>query len=65
MNRLNVRDLIEANGLRILVDMLTLAHLHINRAVVPLQVGVSAVVVVWSVNFSGLAVLRVFTIAML
>lgn len=28
----------DSNGVRILVDLLTLAHLHTNRATVPLQV---------------------------
>lgn len=28
----------DSNGVRILVDLLTLAHLHISRATVPLQV---------------------------
>ena len=29
----------DANGIKILVDLLTLAHLHITRATVPTQVG--------------------------
>ncbi|XP_060154593.1 dnaJ homolog subfamily C member 13 isoform X4 [Globicephala melas] len=33
----NVKDLMDSNGIRILVDLLTLAHLHVNRATVPLQ----------------------------
>lgn len=34
----NVKDIMDSNGVRILVDLLTLAHLHTNRATVPLQV---------------------------
>lgn len=34
----NVKDLMDSNGIRILVDLLTLAHLHVSRATVPLQV---------------------------
>lgn len=34
----NVKDVMDSNGVRILVDLLTLAHLHISRATVPLQV---------------------------
>jgi len=30
----------DSNGIRILVDLLTLAHLHTSRATVPLQVHV-------------------------
>lgn len=33
----NVRELINANGLSVLVDLLTLAHLHVSRAYVPTQ----------------------------
>lgn len=33
----NVRDILDASGIRILVDLLTLAHLHTARAVVPSQ----------------------------
>uniref|UniRef100_A0A2K6E1C6 DnaJ heat shock protein family (Hsp40) member C13 n=1 Tax=Macaca nemestrina TaxID=9545 RepID=A0A2K6E1C6_MACNE len=33
----NVKDLMDSNGIRILVDLLTLAHLHVSRATVPLQ----------------------------
>jgi len=35
----NVKEIMDANGVRILVDLLTLAHLHTTRATVPLQVG--------------------------
>uniref|UniRef100_A0A3Q3W297 J domain-containing protein n=1 Tax=Mola mola TaxID=94237 RepID=A0A3Q3W297_MOLML len=31
------RDMMDSNGVRILVDLLTLAHLHTSRATVPLQ----------------------------
>lgn len=34
----NVKDIMDSNGVRILVDVLTLAHLHTSRATVPLQV---------------------------
>ena len=35
----NVKEIMDANGVKILVDLLTLAHLHTSRATVPLQVG--------------------------
>lgn len=34
----NVKEVLAANGVKILVDFLTLAHLHTSRATVPLQV---------------------------
>ncbi|XP_065167125.1 dnaJ homolog subfamily C member 13 isoform X2 [Atheta coriaria] len=37
LHRRNVRDVLEAGGIRILVDMLTLAHLHTSRAMIPAQ----------------------------
>ncbi|XP_026104621.1 dnaJ homolog subfamily C member 13-like isoform X4 [Carassius auratus] len=37
LNKRNVKDVMDSNGVRILVDLLTLAHLHTNRATVPLQ----------------------------
>ncbi|XP_016298741.1 dnaJ homolog subfamily C member 13 [Sinocyclocheilus anshuiensis] len=37
LNKKNVKDVMDSNGVRILVDVLTLAHLHTNRATVPLQ----------------------------
>ncbi|XP_058231751.1 dnaJ homolog subfamily C member 13-like isoform X4 [Hemibagrus wyckioides] len=37
LNKKNVKDIIDSNGVRILVDLLTLAHLHTSRATVPLQ----------------------------
>lgn len=40
LERKNVREVVEAGGIRILVDLLTLAHLHINRAVTPTQTNV-------------------------
>ncbi|XP_077997979.1 dnaJ homolog subfamily C member 13-like [Glandiceps talaboti] len=40
MNRRNVKELMDANGIKILVDLLTLAHLHTSRATVPLQTNV-------------------------
>lgn len=33
----NVKEILDANGIKILVDLLTLAHLHTSRAMVPLQ----------------------------
>lgn len=36
----NVKDIMDANGIKILVDLLTLAHLHITRATVPTQTNV-------------------------
>lgn len=36
----NVKDLIEVGGVQILVDMLTLAHLHTSRAIIPTQTNV-------------------------
>ncbi|EMP31570.1 DnaJ like protein subfamily C member 13 [Chelonia mydas] len=37
LERKNVKDLMDSNGIRILVDLLTMAHLHTSRATVPLQ----------------------------
>lgn len=34
----NVKEMMDVNGIRVLVDLLTLAHLHTSRAVVPFQV---------------------------
>lgn len=39
-HRRNVRDVLEWNGIRILVDLMTLAHLHTARATVPTQTNV-------------------------
>ncbi|KAJ8321004.1 hypothetical protein KUTeg_002591 [Tegillarca granosa] len=36
----NVKEIMDANGVKILVDLLTLAHLHTTRATVPLQTNV-------------------------
>lgn len=36
-HRRNVRELLEWNGIRILVDLMSLAHLHTSRAIVPTQ----------------------------
>ncbi|CAG2229949.1 DNAJC13 [Mytilus edulis] len=33
----NVKEIMDANGIKVLVDLLTLAHLHTSRATVPLQ----------------------------
>ncbi|XP_043082003.1 dnaJ homolog subfamily C member 13-like isoform X3 [Puntigrus tetrazona] len=37
LNKKNVKEIMDSNGVRILVDLLTLAHLHTSRATVPLQ----------------------------
>lgn len=36
----NAKDFIDANGVRVIVDMITLAHLHTQRAFVPTQTNV-------------------------
>ncbi len=36
LNHRNVRDIIDCNGIKILIQLMCLAHLHINRAHVPL-----------------------------
>ena len=40
LNPTNVKEIIDGNGCRTLLDMLTLAHLHTNRAYVPTQTNV-------------------------
>jgi len=35
--RENVKDIMDAGGVRVLIDLLTLAHLHVSRATVPTQ----------------------------
>jgi len=40
LNKQNVKDIIESKGVTVLVDLLTLAHLHTTRAVVPTQTNV-------------------------
>lgn len=37
LEKANVREVVEAGGVRILSDLLTLAHLHVSRAVMPTQ----------------------------
>uniref|UniRef100_A0A3B5MEJ4 J domain-containing protein n=1 Tax=Xiphophorus couchianus TaxID=32473 RepID=A0A3B5MEJ4_9TELE len=37
LHKKNVKDVMDSNGVRIMVDLLTLAHLHTSRATVPLQ----------------------------
>ena len=37
LHRRNVKDIMDQNGVRALIDLLTLAHLHTSRAVVPTQ----------------------------
>uniref|UniRef100_A0A8C4HDB9 J domain-containing protein n=1 Tax=Dicentrarchus labrax TaxID=13489 RepID=A0A8C4HDB9_DICLA len=37
LNKKNVKEVMDSNGVRILVDLLTMAHLHTSRATVPLQ----------------------------
>jgi DnaJ family protein C protein 13 len=36
----NVRDILESGGVRTLVDLMTLAHMHTSRAVIPTQTNV-------------------------
>ena len=38
LHKRNVKEIMDANGIKVLVDLLTLAHLHTSRATVPLQV---------------------------
>ncbi|XP_015609793.1 dnaJ homolog subfamily C member 13 isoform X2 [Cephus cinctus] len=40
LHRRNVKDIMDQNGVRALIDLLTLAHLHTTRAVVPTQTNV-------------------------
>ncbi|XP_063990666.1 dnaJ homolog subfamily C member 13 isoform X4 [Diachasmimorpha longicaudata] len=40
LHRKNVKDIMDQNGVRVLVDILALAHLHTSRAVVPAQTNV-------------------------
>ncbi len=40
LHKSNIKDILDSNGVRILVDMVTLAHLHKNRAYVPTQTNV-------------------------
>ncbi|XP_011314514.1 dnaJ homolog subfamily C member 13 isoform X3 [Fopius arisanus] len=40
LHRKNVKDIMDQNGVRALVDILALAHLHTSRAVVPTQTNV-------------------------
>ncbi|KAF7280153.1 hypothetical protein GWI33_006329 [Rhynchophorus ferrugineus] len=40
LHRRNVKDLLDVNGVKILVDLITLAHLHITRAMIPTQTNV-------------------------
>ncbi|XP_056440183.1 dnaJ homolog subfamily C member 13-like [Gadus chalcogrammus] len=40
LNKKNVKEVMDSNGVRIMVDLLTLAHLHTSRATVPLQTNV-------------------------
>ncbi|XP_041984743.1 dnaJ homolog subfamily C member 13 isoform X2 [Aricia agestis] len=40
LHKRNVSEILEWNGIRILVDLMTLAHLHTSRAVVPTQTNV-------------------------
>ena len=37
LHQKNVKEIMDANGTKVLVDLLTLAHLHTSRATVPLQ----------------------------
>ena len=38
LHKRNVKEIMDANGVKTLVDLLTVAHLHTTRAVVPMQV---------------------------
>jgi DnaJ family protein C protein 13 len=40
LNKSNVKEILDGNGIKTLVDLLTLAHLHTNRAYVPTQTNV-------------------------
>jgi DnaJ family protein C protein 13 len=40
LDKQNVKEILDANGIRVFVDLLTLAHLHTNRAYVPTQTNV-------------------------
>lgn len=40
LHQRNVRDFLDAGGVRTLVDLITLAHLHTSRAVIPNQTNV-------------------------
>lgn len=40
LHQRNVRELTDAGGVRTLVDLVTLAHLHTSRAVIPTQTNV-------------------------
>lgn len=40
LNKKNVKELMDANGIKILVELLALAHLHTSRAHVPMQMNV-------------------------
>ncbi|CAG5130505.1 unnamed protein product, partial [Candidula unifasciata] len=40
LHQRNVKEIMDANGVKTLVDLLTLAHLHTTRATVPLQTNV-------------------------
>lgn len=36
-NRINIKHFVDSNGIFILIDLATLSHLHVNRAVIPTQ----------------------------
>ncbi|XP_076044368.1 receptor mediated endocytosis 8 isoform X2 [Oratosquilla oratoria] len=40
LEKANVREAVEAGGIRVLTDLLTLAHLHVSRAIMPTQTNV-------------------------
>lgn len=40
LNRRNVKDVLDSDGIKVLVELLTLAHLHTSRATVPTQTNV-------------------------
>lgn len=40
LHQKNVKEIMDVNGIKVLVDLLTIAHLHTSRATVPLQTNV-------------------------
>lgn len=40
LHKRNVKEIMDASGIKVMVDLLTLAHLHTSRATVPLQTNV-------------------------
>lgn len=48
----NIKLFLDANGMKILADLLTVAHLHVTRAYVPTQVSTIITLRVVFINFS-------------